>query len=566
MGNDANTLLHTVDGNAGDDVVVFDGTLGTTFDAIANGFRVFGGGDDSVTATAVETFEFDNGTVTFGASVTPERLSVSALEQAAGSAWVIDNVLEYNGTAVANAAGTWSLETANGSALAVGNTVTVLDGTTVQGTLTYVASAPDTVVFTADSAYQSSLNVGETANASFEVVLSDGAGGTFTETFTAVVTGAASAGADTLIGTEEADTANLLAGDDYAVGNDGADSILGGDGNDTIYAGATDTGADTLVGGDDDDVLAGGAGDDALIGNGATTAGFIAGTAGTDDGTNQVYGGAGNDAIAIGGFNDGAATFTTAGLIVNTAVANAAAAFGTEGGEAFGGAGDDYIVGTASGHDLVGMGDGDDTVVLGSGNDTVYAGADDTGADDVFADAGDNTVFTGAGADSITATTGDNEIGAGSGDDTISLGGGDNTVFGGEGDDAITTTGGAGDIFGGAGNDTINTGAGNDMIFGGSGDDAITTGAGDDTVDSGTGDDTTTLTGAAGTDVIIFTAGNDTIVNFDTTVDKIDVSALGITNFDDAIIVSSTTSTTITFDDDTSITYDDPYALADFIF
>ena len=556
MGNDGTTVAHTINGGAGSDTVVFDGTLGTTFDAIATGFEVAGGGDDSITATATEFFEFDNGTVTFGAGVNPEFLSESALTQnAPGAQWAVDDLLEYDGGSVGSQGDVWSLATANGAALTTTSTVTILDGTTVLGTLT---TDGNDLFFTADNAFRSSLNIGETSNVSFEVVLESDAGGSFTETFTAVVTGVATAGADTFTGTDEDDTASLLAGADYAVGKDGDDDIYGGAGNDTIYAGANDAGDDTLIGNADDDVLAGGAGDDLLVGNSVRATNVTNGTAASDEGTNALYGGAGDDVIVIGGFDDG--NGATATLVYDNGTgtdlesrgtaATAAEATGAEGGEAFGGAGDDYIIGTLTGHDMVGMGDGDDTVVLGAGNDTVYAGSDDTGADVVAAGNGDNTVYTGAGDDTITATNGGDLIGAGAGNDDINAGDGDNTVFGGEGNDDITAGSGADDLFGGAGDDTIDAGTGNDMIFGGAGDDEITAGTGLDTIDAGAGDDLIILGGGAEADAIIFTAGNDEITGFISGDDTIDVSALGITNFDTAIIVSDVNSTTITFDDE----------------
>ena len=130
----------------------------------------------------------------------------------------------------------------------------------------------------------------------------------------------------------------------------------------------------------------------------------------------------------------------------------------------------------------------------------------------------------------------------GSGDDNLDGGGELDVIFGGSGAD--TLTGGTGNdyIFGGGDNDTIYGGSENDLIRGGSGDDNITGGsgrdtifgdAGDDTIDGGsekdtiyggTGDDT--LTGGGSADTFAFNegGGNDTVTDFDTARDMIDLT------------------------------------------
>ena len=85
---------------------------------------------------------------------------------------------------------------------------------------------------------------------------------------------------------------------------------------------------------------------------------------------------------------------------------------------------------------------------------------------------------------------------------------------------------------GGAGDDSLTGGTGDDTLKGGAGDDSLTGGAGDDTLKGGAGDDS--LTGGAGNDTFVFAAdhGADTIADFVSGTDKIDLSALpGFSNF-----------------------------------
>jgi Ca2+-binding RTX toxin-like protein len=87
-------------------------------------------------------------------------------------------------------------------------------------------------------------------------------------------------------------------------------------------------------------------------------------------------------------------------------------------------------------------------------------------------------------------------------------------------------------ISGAAGNDILNGGTGNDTLNGAGGNDSINGNAGDDFITGGTGSDT--LTGGLGNDSFIYVAttespvGNtrDTITDFNTLLDKIDVAAI----------------------------------------
>ena len=134
-------------------------------------------------------------------------------------------------------------------------------------------------------------------------------------------------------------------------------------------------------------------------------------------------------------------------------------------------------------------------------------------------------IFDGAdGDDNLDGREGVDVIFGGSGDDTLTGGGGIDFLLGGGGADTIY--GGTGDdwIRGGSGDDTIEGGEGNDIILGDAGDDTIDAGEGNDTIIDGGGDDT--LTGGTGADTFAFLPGrgSDTITDFDTSDDQIDLS------------------------------------------
>ena len=117
-----------------------------------------------------------------------------------------------------------------------------------------------------------------------------------------------------------------------------------------------------------------------------------------------------------------------------------------------------------------------------------------------------DVIFGGSGADTLTGGTGNDYI----------FGGGDNdTIYGGSENDLIR---------GGSGDDNITGGSGRDTIFGDAGDDTIDGGSEKDTIYGGTGDDT--LTGGGSADTFAFNegGGNDTVTDFDTARDMIDLT------------------------------------------
>ncbi|MCG9748066.1 VCBS domain-containing protein [Shewanella sp. Isolate8] len=131
-----------------------------------------------------------------------------------------------------------------------------------------------------------------------------------------------------------------------------------------------------------------------------------------------------------------------------------------------------------------------------------------TGTDDV-----DNLIFGTTEGDSLTGANLDDEIYGREGNDSIFGLEGDDQLIGGSGDDLIE---------GGSGNDIILGGLGNDTIDGGIGADILIGGAGSDTIDAGIDSDIDTLVWDIGSD----DNGIDTVLNFDISMDQLDLSAI----------------------------------------
>jgi VCBS repeat-containing protein len=135
------------------------------------------------------------------------------------------------------------------------------------------------------------------------------------------------------------------------------------------------------------------------------------------------------------------------------------------------------------------------------------------------------------------------------GGDTIA-GGGDKCqiIYGGAGNDTLNGTGNSDLIYGGSGNDTIKGNDGDDKIYGGSGSDTINANNGCDTIVGGYGADN--LTGGNGDDRFVYLSVADsnatrfdTISDFKSGSDRIDLTALGGLAF--AIMALTSTSTSV---------------------
>lgn len=171
------------------------------------------------------------------------------------------------------------------------------------------------------------------------------------------------------------------------------------------------------------------------------------------------------------------------------------------------GALNEKIVG-ATGNDVLSGGDGNDKLMGLAGNDTLDGG---NGNDTLTGGAGDDTLIGGAGND--TASYGD-----ATGNVTVSL-----AIAGvqatGSGNDTLS---GIENLTGSLHNDTLTGDTTANILFGGDGDDILNGGAGTDT-----------LLGGSGADKFLFDhgTGQDTVGDFVSGSDKLDLSAFGFADF-----------------------------------
>ncbi|WP_211211184.1 M10 family metallopeptidase C-terminal domain-containing protein [Asticcacaulis biprosthecium] len=180
--------------------------------------------------------------------------------------------------------------------------------------------------------------------------------------FEGIITGV---GLDHIVGDDEANMIETGGGDDTLNGGYGDDTLIGGEGGDIIVAGQGGDGADWVDGGEGNDVI-------------------------TTSGVGDYFGGGGNDTIRAGmdgngiEFVDGGegVDLLDLGLTIHDYVLNlATGAVASNPDETFVGF---ELVFTGSGHDSITGSDGYNIIATGSGNDTVDGGA---GFDDL--DGGD---------------------------------------------------------------------------------------------------------------------------------------------------------------------------------
>ena len=190
---------------------------------------------------------------------------------------------------------------------------------------------------------------------------------------------------------------------DSLFGDDNANRIEGGSGNDVIRGGV---GADTLYGNLGSDNIKGGGGGDRLQGGDGNDRMFGEG------GSDFIYGGAGDDKLYGNGNDD---------LIR-------------------GGSGADFIIGGFDNDTLYGEA-GDDTINGGPGDDQLFGGAGSDmllgadGSDSLFGGTADDTLRGFSGADRLYGEAGADKLQGGDGDDLIAGGGGRDILFGDAGAD-----------------------------------------------------------------------------------------------------------------------------------
>ena len=298
------------------------------------------------------------------------------------------------------------------------------------------------------------------------------------------------------------------------------ENVIGSPFDDTLVG---DSGANTIQGLDGDDVLDGAAGVDTVsyAASGVSVSANLATRTATADGRRDVLAGFENLVGSV--FNDSLVGDERANTIL-----------GLDGDDGLDGATGDDRLDSGAGNDVIFGSPGDDLINGAAGLDNLNFARSTAG---VNADLSEGRV-TGEGADRVAAVehlggtefddvlkgnAGSNTIGGGGGNDVIVGGRGDDVLFGDDGADRLD--GGRGDDFalggrgadtmtGGAGGDTlrgsdegargpldrgdrISGGRGEDLIDGGIGNDALAGGPGDDHLSGGGGFDTVTYADAA---------------------------------------------------------------------
>jgi Ca2+-binding RTX toxin-like protein len=284
------------------------------------------------------------------------------------------------------------------------------------------------------------------------------------------------AGNDTLVGGDGDDTLDGGEGDDSLLGGAGTDSLFGGAGNDILVGGA---GADRLDGGSGVNA-ASYAGSGALVidlVNRANSTGDAAGdtyfgiqSIWGGDGADTLVAGAADDGIRINSYRGGAGNdvFRAVDLATDSIDGGAGndtldlsdrAGFTLDLGDSkyisietvTGGAGADTInASTLSSSVRLNGGGGADALTGGAGSDTLDGGE---GAD---------TLVGGEGDDSLIGGSGNDDLDGGSGDDTLVAGAGSDWLKGGDGNDVFDLISGSNSDYS---TDTVDGGAGNDRFL-----------------------------------------------------------------------------------------------------
>ena len=293
---------------------------------------------------------------------------------------------------------------------------------------------------------------------------------------TSALTVISGSGDDTIDAVLLGESLTVDAGDgaNTIIGSSQADSITAGSGNDSIVSWA---GGDTVNAGNGDNYV------DAFTGNNSVTAG---------SGNDTVLASTGNDTVSAGDGNNG----------IDVSSGNNSVTAGS---------GNDFVI-ALGGNDTVSVGDGDNTVAAGDGANSVVTGSgadvivSGIGNDTILAGDGSNNIAAGDGANSVVSGSGADSIVTGAGNDSISAGDGNNTVRSGDGLDTVVTGSGDDLIEGnGAGADSVQAGDGNDTVYGNNGSDTINAGAGTDFIQGNAGADS--LLGGDGNDTFNYQSG-----------------------------------------------------------
>ena len=568
LGND--TLIggpgaDTLDGGEGSDTAAYDGSaVAVTVNLGTN--TATGRDAEGDTFTSIENLAGS----AFDDTLTGDAGN-NVLEGAAG-ADVLDGGDGLDTAAYTHSSGAVRVNLSNGTNTgghAAGDTITNIEnvsGSRYNDTLT--GDTLDSIENLSGSAFEDTL----TGNARNNVLsgragadLLDGGAGTDTVSYS---------------GSRAGVTVNLLTGagergDAQGDRLSNIENLIGSRYNDDLTG---DTGNNLLRGGAGDDILIGGAGADRL--QGGTGQDTVSYTGSTEGVTVRLH------SLAATG---GDATGDTFPGLVDVAYTD------LDGVEQTGSLPDvEHLIG--SNHNDILAGDRRDNVIDGgAGNDTLYGGPGG-GDDEMSGGPGNDRIFGGQGDDTLVGGPGADRLVGGHGQDLVSYTGSPEGVTvrlhslaakGGDArgdtfeslvDVAYTDANGvaqtdslpdverltgsahndilAGDrrdnvIDGGDGNDTLygGPGGGDDVMAGGPGHDRLFGGQGNDTLTGGPGDDR--LAGGHGNDVFVFGPGDgaDTVTDFSSGTDKVDLTAFGIESVEDLDMATGDDGVTIDLTD-----------------
>lgn len=334
-------------------------------------------------------------------------------------------------------------------------------------------------------------------------------------------------GVEGLIGSDFNDALSGGDGDDLFAVSGGVDTINGGNGSDTLTFQFAETGVSVSLGGT-------GLGGTSLTSVENLTGSAFNDTLGGDAGANVITGGAGVDTLyyagAPGGVTINLATGGTGGWAAGDSYVGIENVKGNGGSDSITGDANANVIMGGLGADTLNGGDGIDTLSYADSAAAVTVAlatgfvSGGTAARDIISNF--ENVTGSSFNDNLTGNNSANVLDGSDGNDTLNGSAGTDTVIGGSGNDSLR--GGTENdlIEGGIGNDTLNGENNNDTLIGGDGTDSLVGGAGDDVLDGGDGSDF--LTGSAGLDVFVIgsTVGTDTISDFRSGMDEIDVSGI----------------------------------------
>ena len=340
-------------------------------------------------------------------------------------------------------------------------------------------------------------------------------------------------GADSFVDIEDLEGSEF---EDILIGDNGDNVIFGRGARDVIYG---QEGFDLLIGGWGKDSLRGGADDDQLWGEEGHD--FLIGNRGYD----LLIGGTGNDFLDGGsGFDTASYRDAESGVHVDLRYSGRDVG-GGRGADTFesieglaGSKFNDFLVGTASDNLLEGD-EGNDVLKGKGGNDELHGGGGDDklrtedGNDSLSGDAGSDILLALGGDDFLFGWEGRDFLYGGRGADILNGGLDDDVLRGNRDNDQLRGNEGDDDLRGGGGDDILNGGADNDYLLGGGGADTVIGGAGNDVLTGGFG----ASVNDGVQDVFVFastTAGGggfDRVKDFEDGIDRIDLTAFGITNF-----------------------------------